>query len=98
MAAYLQDHSDPGRILTEVFGRAGIKADIRFVSDGEQELDCLKRGHRYAEEGSAPTPALALLDLNMPRLDGCKAIRIPPLRGSSHPISARPAQLFWASE
>ena len=71
-----EDHDYDKLILTEVFGRAGIKADIRFVSDGEQMLDYLKRRHRYAEEGSAPTQALVLLYLNMPRLDGRKVIRI----------------------
>ena len=71
-----EDHNYDKIILEEVFARAGITADLRFVSDGEQMLDYLHRRGRYGEEVSAPTPALILLDLNMPRLDGRKVIRI----------------------
>jgi two-component system response regulator len=71
-----EDHTYDKMILEEVFSRAGIKADLRFVSDGEEMLDYLNRRGRYAEDLSAPTPALILLDLNMPRLDGRKVIRI----------------------
>ncbi|MCW2286776.1 two-component system response regulator [Rhodoblastus acidophilus] len=71
-----EDHIHDKIILEEVFSRAGIKADLRFVGDGEQLLDYLNRRGRYAEEGAAPTPALILLDLNMPRLDGRRVIRM----------------------
>jgi two-component system response regulator len=71
-----EDHNYDKLILEEVFSRAGIKADLRFVSDGEQMLNYLNRRGRYAEDLAAPIPALILLDLNMPRLDGRKVIRI----------------------
>ena len=71
-----EDHNFDKLILEEVFSRAGIKADLRFVSDGEQMLDYLNRRGLYAKDFSAPIPALILLDLNMPRLDGRKVIRI----------------------
>ena len=71
-----EDHNYDKMILQEVFSRAGIHADLHFVSDGEQMLDYLHRRGRFTEESSAPTPALILLDLNMPRLDGRKVIRI----------------------
>jgi two-component system response regulator len=71
-----EDHNYDKMILQEVFARAGIAADLHFVSDGEQMLDYLYRRERFAAESSSPTPALILLDLNMPRLDGRKVIRI----------------------
>ncbi|ABD89315.1 response regulator [Rhodopseudomonas palustris] len=71
-----EDHNYDQMILKEVFSRAGIRADLRFVNDGEQMLDYLHRRGRFAEALSAPTPALILLDLNMPRLDGRKVIRM----------------------
>jgi two-component system response regulator len=71
-----EDHNHDKFILQEVFSRAGIRADLRFVSDGEQMLDYLHRRGRFAEPGLAPSPTLVLLDLNMPRLDGRKVIRI----------------------
>ena len=71
-----EDHNHDKFILTEVFSRAGITADLRFVSDGEQMLDYLYRRGRFSGAGQAPTPRLVLLDLNMPRLDGRKVLRM----------------------
>ena len=71
-----EDHNHDKFILTEVFSRAGIVADLRFVSDGEQMLDYLYRRGPFAEPAPAPRPLLVLLDLNMPRLDGRKVLRM----------------------
>jgi two-component system response regulator len=71
-----EDHNHDKFILTEVFSRAGIAADLRFVSDGEQMLDYLYRRGAFAGSGQAPVPRLVLLDLNMPRLDGRKVLRM----------------------
>ncbi len=71
-----EDHNHDKFILTEVFSRAGIVADLRFVSDGEQMLDYLYRRSAFAGPGQAPVPRLVLLDLNMPRLDGRKVLRM----------------------
>ncbi|MBK5958316.1 hypothetical protein CCR97_08840 [Rhodoplanes elegans] len=71
-----EDHNHDKFILQEVFSRAGVRADLRFVSDGEQMLDYLHRRGAFAAPGAAPPPSLVLLDLNMPRLDGRKVIRL----------------------
>jgi two-component system response regulator len=71
-----EDHNHDKFILKEVFSRAGIRADLRFVDDGEQMLDYLYRRGPFASPGAAPMPTVVLLDLNMPRLDGRKVIRI----------------------
>jgi CheY-like chemotaxis protein len=49
--------------------------NIHFVGDGEELMDYLMRRNKYAEDGSAPTPGLILLDLNMPRKDGREALK-----------------------
>jgi two-component system response regulator len=74
-----EDHDYDKLILKEVFSRVGIVADLRFVSDGEQMLDYIHRRNLFADPASSPVPSLILLDLNMPRLDGRKVIRM--LRG-----------------
>ncbi|MEX0886865.1 MAG: response regulator [Phycisphaeraceae bacterium] len=48
--------------------------DLRFVDDGEQLLQYLRREGRYANRGESPRPGLILLDLNMPRKDGRQAL------------------------
>jgi CheY-like chemotaxis protein len=75
-----EDHDYDKLILREVFSRVGIVADLRFVSDGEQMLDYIHRRNLFADPASSPVPSLVLLDLNMPRLDGRKVIRM--LRGN----------------
>jgi two-component system response regulator len=75
-----EDHQHDRFILSEVFARAGIQADLRFVGDGEQVLDYLHRSGPFAGSApgndKAPSPCFILLDLNMPRLDGRKTIRV----------------------
>ncbi len=57
----------------EALHAARLTNDIRFVGDGEELLDYLKRRGRWASE-EAPRPGLILLDLNMPRKDGREAL------------------------
>jgi CheY-like chemotaxis protein len=47
---------------------------IRFVEDGEELLDYLRRRGKYAAPGAAPTPGIILLDLNMPKMGGREAL------------------------
>jgi CheY-like chemotaxis protein len=47
---------------------------IRTVQDGEELMDYLHGRGDYAAPGTAPTPGLILLDLNMPKKDGREAL------------------------
>lgn len=63
------------RLLT----RRALKAsrfvnDLRFVEDGEELMDYLKRRGKYVDPTSSPRPGLILLDLNMPKKDGREAL------------------------
>jgi CheY-like chemotaxis protein len=51
-----------------------VKNGIRFVEDGEELMDYLRRRGKYADPASSPVPGLILLDLNMPRKDGREAL------------------------
>jgi two-component system response regulator len=78
-----EDSVQDRMIIEEAFREAGIAAELRFVEDGEELLDYLNRRGRYAAgEDAAPWPAVVLLDINMPRVNGheaMRAIRADPL-------------------
>lgn len=48
--------------------------DFHHVRDGQELLDYLHREGRYTAEADAPRPAIVLLDLNMPVMDGRQAL------------------------
>jgi CheY-like chemotaxis protein len=64
------DDADDRRLTLEAFEEARLINDVRFVENGEQLLDYLRRTGPYAPPAEAPRPGLILLDLNMPRKDG----------------------------
>lgn len=68
------DDEDDRFLAEEALGESRLANNLRFVTDGEDLMDYLKRRDRYAAEGSAPRPGLILLDLNMPRKDGREAL------------------------
>jgi CheY-like chemotaxis protein len=72
----LADDDEEDRMLAaSALEASRVVNDLRFVEDGEELLEYLYRRGRYADPGSAPTPGLILLDLNMPRKDGREALR-----------------------
>jgi two-component system, response regulator len=68
------DDPDDRQMTREAFAESRLANDLRFVEDGEELLDYLKRRGKYADPASSPRPGLILLDLNMPRKDGREAL------------------------
>jgi CheY-like chemotaxis protein len=68
------DDPDDREMTREAFVESRLANDLRFVEDGEELLDYLKRRGRYADPAKSPRPGLILLDLNMPRKDGREAL------------------------
>jgi two-component system response regulator len=69
------DDADDRQMTKEAFAESRLVNDLRFVEDGEELLDYLKRRGKYSHPDSSPRPGLILLDLNMPRKDGREALR-----------------------
>jgi two-component system, response regulator len=71
----MADDDEEDRELTrDALRDARVTNDIRFVSDGQELVDYLRRVGRYADPDEAPRPGIILLDLNMPKKDGREAL------------------------
>lgn len=67
------DDADDRMFLEQAMRQNGYDQDIRFVEDGEELMEYLKRQGRY-NESNAPWPNMLILDLNMPRKNGFQAL------------------------
>jgi len=63
------DDDDDRRLTKEALLEGRLVNDLRFVENGEELMEYLRRQGKYAA-GDVPRPGLILLDLNMPRKDG----------------------------
>jgi len=70
-----EDDMDDQLLVQEAFDEVYLKNPLRFVNDGEQLMDYLKRRGEYASLEKEALPGLILLDLNMPRKDGREALK-----------------------
>ncbi len=69
------DDADDRLMTKEAFAESRLANDLRFVEDGVELLDYLKRRGKYTDPSSSPRPGLILLDLNMPKKDGREALK-----------------------
>jgi CheY-like chemotaxis protein len=77
MPILMADDDKDDRMMTEKALRKNrVINPIRFLEDGEELVEYLKRTGRYADPQKSPRPCFILLDLNMPRMDGRKALEI----------------------
>lgn len=70
-----EDDADDRVLVQEALAECKLEDTIRFVADGEELMDYLLRQGKYLSPEAAPRPTFILLDLNMPRKDGCEALR-----------------------
>jgi CheY-like chemotaxis protein len=72
----LADDDEEDRELTrDALQDSRLANDMRFVVDGQDLMDYLRRAGRYADPNiDAPRPGIILLDLNMPKKDGREAL------------------------
>ena len=68
------DDADDRMMTQEAFDESRIANDLRFVEDGEELMEYLKRRGRYEDPATSPRPGIILLDLNMPKKDGREAL------------------------
>lgn len=68
------DDPDDRQMIKEAFDASCLSTDVRFVEDGVELINYLKRQDDFATPDRSPRPGLILLDLNMPRKDGWEAL------------------------
>jgi chemotaxis family two-component system response regulator Rcp1 len=68
----VEDDPDDVMLAQRVIKRSGMAIEMDVVHDGQDALDFLRRNGKYE---SAQRPALVLLDLNMPKVDGRQVLR-----------------------
>ena len=73
----VEDNPDDVLFTLRAFERNKISNDVVVAADGEQALEYLLP----ADESRALNPALVLLDVNLPKVDGLEVLR----RIRSHP-------------
>jgi CheY-like chemotaxis protein len=69
------DDPDDRFLIKEAFREGLLVNGLRFVEDGEELMDYLRRRGKYKDPIQSPRPGIILLDLNMPRKDGRQALR-----------------------
>lgn len=72
----LADDDPEDRQLTQnAFIENRLVNELDCVEDGEELMEYLHRRGRYSNLQNVPLPQLILLDLKMPRKDGCEALK-----------------------
>ncbi len=64
------DDEEDQMLIRETFEDRRLANELRFVKNGEEVMDYLRRQGKFAEPWTSPRPGLILLDLNMPKKDG----------------------------
>lgn len=71
----VEDNPDHAELLIRGFEDHPVANEIRHLSDGESALDYLFQRGDFAESDSSPRPAMVLLDLRLPKVDGLEVLR-----------------------
>ncbi len=71
----VEDNPDDVELTRIAFAEAGSGYVIRVVTDGEQALDYLLARGEHASRDINDLPALVLLDLNLPKLNGREVLQ-----------------------
>ncbi len=71
----VEDNPDDEALTLRAFGKHRIPNQIVVARDGVEALDYLFGTGQYANRDVAELPAVALLDLKLPRIDGLEVLR-----------------------
>jgi CheY-like chemotaxis protein len=70
----VEDREDDILVMRRAFDKASLANPIKIVRDGEEALAYLSGEGKYSSRDEYPLPALILLDLKLPRMDGFEVL------------------------
>lgn len=70
----VEDNPDDEELTLMGFKKSGVINEIHVVRDGEEALHYLFVEGKYKDRDSARMPAVILLDLNLPKLNGLEVL------------------------
>lgn len=94
MILLVEDNPDDEALTLRAFRMSNAASDVKVVRDGVEALDYLLAKGQYAARDIKDTPALVLLDLKLPKIDGLEVLR--QLR-ASHPTRLTPVVILSTS-
>lgn len=68
------DSTDDCLVAQAAWDECRLGKELRFVHDGEELMNYLTHRGTYGDPVTSPRPGLIILDLNMPKKDGCSAL------------------------
>ena len=71
----VEDNPDDVELTRIAFAEAGIEGRMAVVRDGAEALDYLFARGTHADRAGAELPAIVLLDLNLPKVDGREVLQ-----------------------
>ena len=71
----VEDDPAHAEIVRRNFGESRLANRLIHLSDGQAALDYLYRRADYHDPARSPRPALILLDLRLPRVDGLEVLK-----------------------
>jgi CheY-like chemotaxis protein len=105
----VEDDSDDAFLTKRALEKAGVSLGVIHLHDGEEAIKYLSGDAPYADRNKHPLPALVLLDLKMPKMDGfdvlawiqnraeLASLPVVVLTGSVHPKDISAAKNLGAA-
>lgn len=92
---HVEDDDAHAELVRRELGKAAPRSPVRRLIDGAEAIAYLSGEGAYADRAANPLPALVLLDLRLPKVDGLEVLRFIKEREA---LRAIPVVMLSSSE